>query len=67
MVALTLAGGVSPWVSGLMRDRSGNYDLSLTAAAAAFAAAVVAGWLLPEQGHVSATAPTDQPAPATTA
>ncbi len=50
MVALTLAGGVSPWVSGLMRDRSGNYDLSLTAAALAFAAAVLAGWLLPEQG-----------------
>ena len=50
MVALTLAGGVSPWVSGLMRDRSGSYDLSLTAAALAFAAAVLAGWLLPGQG-----------------
>ena len=54
MVALTLAGGVSPWVSGLMRDSSGNYNLSLTAAAMAFAAAVLAGWWLPRQGSASA-------------
>jgi sugar phosphate permease len=50
MVALTLAGGLSPWLSGLLRDRSGDYDLSLTIAAAAFAAAAVAGWLLPSAG-----------------
>ena len=56
MVALTLAGGVSPWLSGLMRDRSGNYDLSLMAAAAAFAAAVVAGWLLPASGAAQGSA-----------
>ena len=43
MVALTLAGDVSPSVSGLMRDSSGNYDLSLTAAALAFAAAAAQG------------------------
>ena len=66
MVALTLAGGVSPWVSGLMRDRSGNYDLSLTAAALAFAAAVLAGWLLPEQGAAASepAAEADAAAPA---
>ena len=52
MVALTLAGGVSPWVSGMLRDRSGDYDLSLLVVVAAFAAASVAGWLLPSQPSV---------------
>jgi len=56
-VAITLAGGVSPWISGLMRDSSGSYDLSLTAAAVAFAAAVLAGWLLPQQLHGERSAP----------
>ena len=64
MVALTLAGGVSPWVSGVMRDRSGSYDLSLLAAAAAFAAAVLAGWVLPEQGLKSEPDPGVQRRPA---
>ena len=64
MVALTMAGGVSPWVSGLMRDRSGSYDLSLIAAAIAFAAAVLAGWLLPEQGQATGAEPNALPTPA---
>jgi sugar phosphate permease len=51
MVATAIGGGLAPWLSGLMRDRSGDYQLSLTFAAAAFGGAVVAGWLLPTQGH----------------
>jgi sugar phosphate permease len=51
MIASAIGGGLAPWLSGLMRDRSGDYQLSLTFAAAAFGGAVVAGWLLPSQGH----------------
>jgi sugar phosphate permease len=51
MVATAIGGGLAPWLSGLMRDSSGDYQLSLTFAAAAFGGAVVAGWLLPSQGH----------------
>ena len=61
MIATALGSGLSPWLSGLMRDRTGDYQLSLTCAAAAFALAVVAGWLLPPQGH--APAPAHEPAP----
>ena len=52
MIAATFGGGVAPWISGLLRDQTGNYALSLTCAAAAFALAIVFGWLLPRQGHV---------------
>ena len=46
MIASTLGGGVSPWLSGLVHDRTGNYDLALLMAAAAFgAAAMAAAWL----------------------
>ena len=51
MVATAIGGGLAPWLSGLMRDSSGDYQLSLTFAAVAFGGAVVAGWLLPSQGH----------------
>ncbi len=51
MLATALGGGLSPWLSGLMRDRTGNYELSLQCAIGAFAAAVLAGWLLPAAGR----------------
>jgi cyanate permease len=51
MMMMAIAGGTVPWLSGLMRDRTGDYQLSLTCAAAAFGCAIVAGWLLPKQGH----------------
>lgn len=47
MIATAVGGGLAPWLSGLMRDRSGDYQLSLLVAAIAFAGAVLAGWLLP--------------------
>jgi len=49
LVITTLGGGIAPWLSGLMRDSTGNYQLSLAVAAAAFGLAVVVGWLLPAQ------------------
>lgn len=60
MVITTLGGGIAPWLSGLMRDSTGDYRLSLTWAAAAFAGAVVAGWLLPSKGHESELDPVPQ-------
>ncbi len=56
MVATALGGGIAPWLSGLMFDRTGSYTLSLTVAAAAFAGAVVAGRFLPRAGHGDAAA-----------
>ena len=51
MTLMAIGGGTVPWLSGLMRDRTGDYQLSLTCAAVAFGCAIVAGWLLPERGH----------------
>ncbi|MFO1273339.1 MAG: MFS transporter [Rubrivivax sp.] len=51
MLASGIGGSLAPWLSGLMRDSTGDYQLSLTCAAVSFAAAVAAGWLLPRQGH----------------
>lgn len=45
-VPLALAAGVGPWVSGVLYGRNGNYELPLGIAAAAFALAAVAPWLL---------------------
>ncbi len=66
MLATAIGAGLAPWLSGLMRDRTGDYQLSLMCAAAAFALAIVAGWLLPTSGHSPAPdeAPTPQPVPA---
>ena len=55
MVAATLGGGVSPWLAGLIRDRTGNYDAALLLAAAAFGAAAVAAWWLPDSRETSQT------------
>ena len=64
MLATAIGAGVAPWISGLLRDRTGDYALSLTCAAAAFALAIVAGALLPRRGHPPETAPlSETPAP----
>ena len=58
-IAATLGGGVSPWLSGLVHDRTGNYDLALLVAAGSFGAAALAAAWLPE----SRTAAVPQPSP----
>lgn len=55
MVAAAAGGGVSPWLAGLVHDRTGNYDLALIMAAACMGAAALAAWWLPE--HRAATRP----------
>jgi MFS family permease len=56
MVATAVGGGTAPWLSGLLRDSSGDYALSLWMSVAAFALAVLAGWLLPARGFVAKAA-----------
>ena len=46
-VPLALAAGIGPWVSGVLYGRNGNYELPLGIAAASFALAALAPWLLP--------------------
>lgn len=62
-VATALGGGVSPWLSGLIHDRSGSYEMALQMAIAAFVLAVGAAWLLPEfrGGRASSAAPDGLP------
>ena len=49
MVATAAGGGISPWLAGLVHDRTGNYDLALIMAAACMGAAALAAWWLPER------------------
>lgn len=49
MVAAAAGGGISPWLAGLVHDRTGSYDLALIMAAACMGAAALAAWWLPEQ------------------
>jgi hypothetical protein len=69
MMAATLGGGVSPWISGLVYDATHSYDGSLMMAGVAFVLATIAAWRLPKVGEqVSQEASDDQvPAPAATA
>jgi MFS family permease len=55
MVATAAGGGISPWLAGLVHDRTGSYDLALIMAAACMGAAALAAWWLPE-GRVSTIA-----------
>ena len=48
MVAMAAGGGVSPWIAGLVHDRTGNYDLALLMAAACMGGAALAAAWLPE-------------------
>jgi sugar phosphate permease len=56
MVATAAGGGISPWLAGLVHDRTGNYDLALIMAAACMGAAALAAWWLPEH-RVASTEP----------
>jgi sugar phosphate permease len=47
-MAVACGGGLSPWLAGLIQDRTGSYDLALLMSIAAFVLAVGAAWLLPE-------------------
>ncbi|MBL8323351.1 MAG: MFS transporter [Rubrivivax sp.] len=66
MVITALGGGTAPWISGLLRDASGNYQLSLMVAAGCFAAAVVAGWCMPKADRADPAGPASPAAPAGT-
>ena len=55
MVATAAGGGISPWLAGVVHDRTGSYDLALIMAAACMGAAAVTAWWLPE-GRVTTTA-----------
>ena len=48
MVAMAAGGGVSPWIAGLVHDRTGNYDIALLMAAACMGGAALAAAWLPE-------------------
>lgn len=48
MVAMAAGGGVSPWLAGVVHDRTGNYDLALVMAAACMGGAALAAAWLPE-------------------
>lgn len=56
MIAATLGGGVSPWLAGMVHDRTGNYDLALLIAAGAFGAAALAAAWLPESRDAAGAA-----------
>lgn len=64
-IATSFGGGISPWLSGLVHDRTGSYDMALLMSLAAFALAIVAAWLLPEfRNKVAPAAVGSSPAPA---
>ncbi len=48
MIAVSLGGGLSPWLSGLLRESSGSYQFSLIMAAAAFGLAAASAIWLPD-------------------
>jgi MFS family permease len=48
MVATAAGGGISPWLAGVVHDRTGSYDLALIMAAVCMGAAALAAWWLPE-------------------
>lgn len=54
MVAAAAGGGISPWLAGVVHDRTGNYDLALLAAAACLGGAALAAAWLPESRTAAA-------------
>ncbi|MFN9101367.1 MAG: MFS transporter [Betaproteobacteria bacterium] len=61
-LAVACGSGVSPWLSGVIHDRTGSYDAALARSIAAFALAVGAAWLLPESRGERPAAPSTAPA-----
>ncbi len=47
-IATSFGGGISPWLAGVVHDRTGSYDMALLMSIGAFVLAVGAAWLLPE-------------------
>ncbi len=47
-IATAFGGGISPWLAGLVHDKTGSYDMALLMSIGAFLLAVGAAWLLPE-------------------
>ncbi len=47
-IATSFGGGISPWLAGVVHDRTGSYDMALLMSVGAFVLAVGAAWLLPE-------------------
>lgn len=47
-LATACGGGIAPWLSGLIHDRTGSYDLALMMSIGAFILAVGSAWMLPE-------------------
>lgn len=62
MVATAAGGGVSPWLAGMVHDRTGSYDLALLTAAACMGGAALAAAWLPESRPVGAVGTTPVPA-----
>ncbi|MFT7773101.1 MFS transporter [Roseateles sp.] len=62
MMATSLGGGVSPWISGLVYDATHSYDMALMMAGVAFVLATIAAWRLPAVSEDDAAA--DAPAAA---
>lgn len=56
-IATAFGGGLSPWLSGLVHDRSGSYDLAILLSITAFVLAAAAAWWLPESRADAAPTP----------
>jgi MFS family permease len=56
-MAVACGSGVSPWLAGLIHDRTGSYDMALLMSIGAFVLAVGAAWLLPERRGEAAVTP----------
>ncbi|MFO0443167.1 MAG: MFS transporter [Betaproteobacteria bacterium] len=61
-LAVACGSGVSPWLSGVIHDRTGSYDAALAMSITAFALAAGAAWLLPESRGERPAAPATAPA-----
>jgi MFS family permease len=56
MMAASMGGGVSPWISGLVYDATRSYDVSLMMAGGALLLATIAAWRLPAVSDQAADA-----------
>ncbi|MBL8362842.1 MAG: MFS transporter [Rubrivivax sp.] len=56
-MATAFGSGISPWLAGLIHDRTGSYDVALAMSIGSFVLAVGAAWLLPEFRGADGPAP----------